>query len=430
MNPHLMEQGEGSGGNLITPELWLKNCRSRSASPVQSRSRSGSPEPMRRPEPTTDIIPTNLVINRPTITVAPVSKLLQPKNQTPAPHPPPPPSPFHVNHLLHTAELMAPRSMKTMRKRRTVRNGSTPVRGDLQQHFPISRSPATDNEAISASQSSTPLFRRHQISNEPAELQKHPTTIEQPANLTEKMSNEHFDHRFLSPPPNLFPIRTHPMPTATVTGSNPQILRPPPGDPRLPPLPNLRPATSMPQQSFPYPPSPYLSLAPPVTVLVPCPIILPIPVPIPIPINIAEFLEKLLATEAANKALAESINSRSEQRTTSQEQNDLNNNNNNNILNKCSTSIQNRFVDEGNYTTSNQNRQPDDDGDDDQRKLNSDHEESSGNESSSMKSKSAQESVPKIKITRLQSKRILTGREMDSNRPLRKRKRIIVDAYT
>lgn len=67
-NPHLMDKGKTSNDNLITPELWMKNCRSRSVTPDQrSNDSRGSESPMSN----------QTVINQmPTIKVAPVSKLL------------------------------------------------------------------------------------------------------------------------------------------------------------------------------------------------------------------------------------------------------------------------------------------------------------------------------------------------------------------
>ncbi|KAJ6650094.1 Sine oculis-binding protein like, partial [Pseudolycoriella hygida] len=43
MNPHLKDAGGANDGSLITPELWLKNCKSRSTSPCSDRSKSVSP---------------------------------------------------------------------------------------------------------------------------------------------------------------------------------------------------------------------------------------------------------------------------------------------------------------------------------------------------------------------------------------------------
>uniref|UniRef100_A0A182QMJ5 Sine oculis-binding protein n=1 Tax=Anopheles farauti TaxID=69004 RepID=A0A182QMJ5_9DIPT len=44
LNPHLKEKSS-SAGSLITPELWMKNCKSCSMSPVSDRSESVSPVP-------------------------------------------------------------------------------------------------------------------------------------------------------------------------------------------------------------------------------------------------------------------------------------------------------------------------------------------------------------------------------------------------
>lgn len=170
---------------------------------------------------------------------------------------------------------------------------------------------------------------------------------------------------------------------------------------------------------------------PPVTVLVPCPIILPIPVPIPIPINIPEFLLKLLA--AASKAgerdsqpAAET--SASPDHGRSAPESDLNNNNTRSASSSntggINYSMHRRSVDR----VSNAQEESDSRRDMEQRDRHESDSEGSDHESSSFRSSC--EVVPKIKITRLQSKRILSSRELDSTRPLRKRKRIVVDAYT
>lgn len=349
MNPHLMEQGEG-GKNLITPEMWMKNCKSRSPSPspAPSRSRSVTPETIERdPQAQPAVTPTQPV-NRPTITVAPVSKLLPPQKTQ-----------------IKPAELLGTRpSMKTMRtKRRTLKNGP-PVR-DHHYHRPQLISPGTSGKI-----------------HLPQEVVGQPPTAN---------DLQQFERRFLSPPPNLFPIRPNLMPgNSQMHRLQPQMDQSHP----LPPLPNLRPSTATTttapniHREFPghpvFPsasPSPFMS-----TLLVPCPIILPIPVPIPIPINMKEFFEKFMGAP--------------------KEESDRNNNN-----------------------TTDEKKEP-------EPELSSpvdplEVDKSDSDEASENENESSREVAPRVKITRLQS-RILTTREMESNRPLplRKRKRMVVDAYT
>lgn len=394
MNPHLMEKSAGCGGNLITPELWLKNCRSRSASPERiSRSGSASPGVSNKDAFTTrrstDLEATisSTVLPRPSITVAPVSKLLQPPAQSTEP----------VRSHATPAEIMANRpSMKTMRKRRTLRNGP-PVR-DGPTNFTTR---PTKEETLTQSS-----FNSRQMS--PGNDNHHET---QPrANGT--IHVHPFNGQFLFPPPNLFPIRQSYL-SGQGTGS-PQIFRSPSENTSLPPLPILRPAVinreghQHQQQSFPnfFHPSQFMGSqvsVPPVTVLVPCPIIMPIPVPIPIPINIPEFLLKLLAEMKGEESI------RVEGSSQDKKASDLNNNRSASSTTGINMSMPNEPIEERVA-----------------KEQNGSDSEMSGSETTH---KSC-EVVPKIKITRLQSKRILTTRELDSTRPLRKRKRIVVDAYT
>lgn len=379
MNPQLMEPVNGSDGNLITPELWMKNCHSRSASPEsQVRSRSTSPygtdkeaSALRR-----DVTPTitSPLTNRPTITVAPVSKLL-----------PPPVSSSTQNTILHPAELLSNRpSMKTMRKRRTLRSGP-PVREHILPR-------PTSAESVKHNQ-----IQQRQIPNG----NKIPTHLE---GSTRPQIINPFEGRFSSPPPNLFQIRPNLMssqqgPPSMATHTS-----------HLPHLPNLRSPSMNRDARVQMPLPPFLgSQVPPVTVLVPCPIIMPIPVPIPIPINIPEFLIKLLQMRNENPPTGSISPGRSHRPDT--QESDLNNN----LDMRGNTegrgkSRQDREATDEESTIGHLEVQKNDTG-----------SETSDNESASRN----REVVPKIKITRLQSKRILTSRELDSTRPLRKRKRVV-----
>lgn len=69
MNPHLKEKLKTSNEALITPELWMKNCRSRSITPDQRSNDSTATE-----SPISNIMAT--VNQMPNITVTPSSKLL------------------------------------------------------------------------------------------------------------------------------------------------------------------------------------------------------------------------------------------------------------------------------------------------------------------------------------------------------------------
>lgn len=71
MNPHLKEKGVDKPESLITPELWMKNCRSRSASPSSSLSSRNTPQLNNR----IDINP-----EKPLITVTNIQKLIDESN--------------------------------------------------------------------------------------------------------------------------------------------------------------------------------------------------------------------------------------------------------------------------------------------------------------------------------------------------------------
>lgn len=75
MNPHLKEKGIDKHDALITPELWLKNCRSRSGSPTSSLSSRNTPQLNRN----------DLQTDKPLITVTNIQKLLDDSNHYPPP---------------------------------------------------------------------------------------------------------------------------------------------------------------------------------------------------------------------------------------------------------------------------------------------------------------------------------------------------------
>lgn len=75
MNPHLKDKGIDKPDALITPELWLKNCRSRSGSPSSSLSSRNTPQLNRNDLPT----------EKPLITVTNIQKLLDESNHYPQP---------------------------------------------------------------------------------------------------------------------------------------------------------------------------------------------------------------------------------------------------------------------------------------------------------------------------------------------------------
>lgn len=73
LNPHLKEKAKSSNDSLITPDLWMRNCRSRSMTPDQRSNDSRTTD-----SPTLPIISSPL----PILKMAAVSKLLSPDAAT------------------------------------------------------------------------------------------------------------------------------------------------------------------------------------------------------------------------------------------------------------------------------------------------------------------------------------------------------------
>lgn len=127
-------------------------------------------------------------------------------------------------------------------------------------------------------------------------------------------------NHFLPPPPNLYPLR-HPLiqnhprfmqhqPSLNAQQHNShslptrQTIESPPIIPAQP-LPQNATAAAPPPPSLDQRPSYFMGHpAPPVTILVPYPIILPIPIPIPIPMPIVEFLKAAQAKLEREKSSA------------------------------------------------------------------------------------------------------------------------------
>lgn len=281
--------------SLITPDLWLKNCRSRSQSPISELSRTPSPHKLHPtyPKLTTplSISQTNEnLIKKPIITVAPVSKLLN-KN---------------------LASKQSLRSVKRRRLRACRPNTSMSI---------------------------------HNIASAETNNNNHKNlNIQEMPRLRQKIPQE-------------------------TNESHPVRIAPPP---HVHPQPNFRPS------------HPLFRPPPPVTVLVPYPIILPIVIPIPIilpilkPIDLKKDETKIMCS---NDAAATSTS-------------------------KCKTeSIENKLHEESVDT----------------EKLEDDEHFCTKGELN--KDENAEHKLPKFKITRLSSKRIMTREcEKEKNRPLRKRK--------
>lgn len=359
-------------GGLITPELWLKNCKSRSTSPCSDRSKSVSP---------TTKTPTSATpSHRPIITVTPSAKLLsRPSNV--------------VSHVRISPKLS--------RKRRSLRlcalsndsdslevtnNNNTTITSTCNK--PIATTITTGNHE------SITNHRQNSPHNEPQ------TALKQ----------NH--HHFLPPPPNLFPIRHSGLPGTSRYGAHAQsqshAQHQHPNATQL----SQNQTTSNSASNIPnLERSPLFGAnPPPVTILVPYPIVLPIPIPIPIPMPIIDFLKAAQAKlDEQNKSTE---NNRKDDRTS--------------VVNDDEPLDFTKSRDESSMPILTQ-----------QLRLNKPIESEQDEHQITISGfekldeiDGQEQRLPKFKITRLASKRIISTKESESSRPLRKRKRVIDCDYS
>ncbi|XP_061511286.1 phosphatase and actin regulator 4B isoform X2 [Anopheles gambiae] len=348
MNPHLKEKST-SAGTLITPELWMKNCKSCSISPVSDRSESVSPVPSlpvrSSPEPSPVLLRSPTPAKKPLISVAPASKLL--------------------SKSLQPSTLPTRPNPKSSRKRRT---GHRPPAGTNVSMSSGKRSTATHQAEYGGAGGGGSGGASSSINNNnnvtipnnnlltgggPGTVpQKPPPSVQDLRILQKKVHGSvvnlapndgpplgaGYDGRDLTggplgPPPP-------PPPGGAVLNIPPQFLPPPlnllrapffPLNPAqlrfpagLPNLPNAQPPPAPPPPPpMGPPPSPlaggplggpagsrpplpnllgFGGAAPPVTILVPYPIIIPLPLPIPVPIPVIDFLKAALPKGESEKA--------------------------------------------------------------------------------------------------------------------------------
>ncbi|KAI8039660.1 hypothetical protein M5D96_007080 [Drosophila gunungcola] len=235
MHPHLRDQAldAGSEAGLITPDLWLRNCRSRSASPASTLSVSPGPGPGPGPIPSAPQSPppSHQHPSKPLISVAPVSKLLAQKSPSAAGAPPPPPP--HVQRQL-----------------------------------------GSNSRSSSSSSSKVLLLKDH-----PKDCQEEPRPF-RPATLPTPSNGVPMGHPFVGRPPP--PPHHHFMHPPPPHGMMPRGFGPPFGPPLPPQMPEL---------------GALLGAVPPVTVMVPYPIIIPLPIPIPVPLPVMDFYKAHLTPE-------------------------------------------------------------------------------------------------------------------------------------
>ncbi|KPI95876.1 Sine oculis-binding protein-like [Papilio xuthus] len=365
LNPHLVSAA--SSTNLITPELWLKNCRSRSVSPTSERSASPNIENLtvKSTMEKTDHNPARKS-PLPIITVAPAAKLMIPKTTE--------------EKIQKSPDLKKDRTKMNTRKRRSSKCSATVTSQNLRQHTTTPKaqdlrlcSPSLDG----SSPSSTVGTAGTSIIHSPPHPINH-SAPQPPFNPIFGMPPPVFD-----PPPQMNDHRYMFQPRLGFM-PRPSLI------PERPPL--------MPPLNFAQP----LGQPPPVTVLVPYPVILPIPLPIPIPIPLTSFIQAHLSkvkkettTEDTEGPLDFTINSDKKKAANTTDAENI----------EIQAAIQQTLepIVEENERTDDKNE---------------------NNES-----KNPEQTLPKFKITRLGNKmaKIVskTREQSESTRPLRKRRRLV-----
>lgn len=289
LHPHLKEHavasGQGrvagaaggpsssSGSTLITPDLWMRDCRSESPESAKSQSPERLPSPIieiTTPTPGRDSPPSSPYLDDD----------MKPTNLTLSPKPKPPLSLENANHRM-SKKINGLRARKGARSKRSSRISAPIV------------TPQVEVSAVNANiNSSSP---RSSNSGSPPKNPPPPTMIPPmppyPLPPSHLLPPDHPLHRppFLSPgffpPPHVlaefaarFPMPRH------------QMRKPHPPNTLPPLLPLNRHMHIPPPMNFPAPPQPPPplppSLLPPPTLMVPYPVLIPIPIPIPILIPI------------------------------------------------------------------------------------------------------------------------------------------------
>ncbi|XP_052873139.1 sine oculis-binding protein homolog B [Anopheles cruzii] len=324
MNPHLKERGS-SAGSLITPELWMKNCKSCSMSPVSDRSvdslspapselpllRSSSPEP---PSPTRLPVP-----KKPLISVAPPSKLLSKTLATALSRSSPKGSrkrrPSHRPQAMSSIAATAVSSKRASVTLQSDPAGVAAARDSvLVGSFNNNNNNVPNNNLRSSSgspasgmkpcpSSSSVVVMSPNVQDLRMLAKKHPVFGDGREPPLGGVLAGPPPPQFLAPPLNLIrPPGFFPLNPALRFNGGPPGLVPP-----MPPPPSPLPGGGPPPGHRP-PPAPGLlgfgaaAAAPPVTILVPYPIIVPVPLPIPIPIPVIDFLKAALPPSDDAKA--------------------------------------------------------------------------------------------------------------------------------
>ncbi|KAL9874680.1 sine oculis-binding protein isoform 1-T10 [Glossina fuscipes fuscipes] len=321
MNPQLREQGleaANSGIGLITPDLWLKNCRSRSASPsstvslspvmVTSRSGRSSLSPVRLPlqsKNSLSLSPITEATRKPLISVAPTSKL--------------------ISKSCNISSIRTP--TKHSRKKRPLRSSmlAAQVEDEVKTNCPATPSTKSclDKAKEQLAQPSISSYSSNNIyySNE---SQHGPPSLVQMAS-----GGTQGDAMSM---PCLSPVMESHMPKSTVSQkvlpssgqekilgkklesiasptSGAQLLNDNSSVPHTLTHPNISALNAL------------ISTPHPMTIMIPYPVIIPLPIPIPIPLPVVDFYnahmisgecEKLEAEKAQKSKTEERVDSKLE----------------------------------------------------------------------------------------------------------------------
>ncbi|XP_037941282.1 sine oculis-binding protein homolog, partial [Teleopsis dalmanni] len=341
MNPHLRDKGleaaaAGNGAGLITPDLWLRNCRSRSASPASTISVSPGPVPNLRLSPVPHISPTyrnqhtvkviaTSTPHKPLISVAPVSKLMS-----------------------KSPSIMSNRqSPKHNRKKRVLRpnitndsinsSGKMNPTSNLARDLSVLGSASASGLLSKAKSLLPPVSASNNLRHSPAQMNS--VAKSSPSCALSQFAGSSVQDLHMTVPPLSPMLEQSPGPQPHLSGvghmssgmnapayfatpTNGHMTQTPNQLPTHPVYPPLRqpfmppPACSIPPRFFggtlPPPPPPLshmmqpdltaglnalMGTPPPVTIMVPYPIIIPLPVPIPIPLPVVDFYKAYLSPE-------------------------------------------------------------------------------------------------------------------------------------
>ncbi|CAH2084485.1 unnamed protein product [Euphydryas editha] len=373
LNPHLVNASSSS--NLITPELWLKNCKSRSVSPASERSISPNTEKKQNEK---DPPPNQRKSPLPLITIAPPAKLMN--------------KPLEERCVQKSPEgKKDTRTKMKLRKRRTSKCSATVTSQTVRQHSSTPK--AQDMRMCSPSIDGSSPSSSVTVNN---------SAIHSPPSTMNQQIPPPFPNPMFGMPPPVFVDNNnghindhrHPMFIPRLG-----FIPPPPGM-MHPERPRLLPPMNFPQS---------IGQAPPVTVLVPYPVILPIPLPIPVPIPLTSFLK----AHQLNKVKTEVNSDDTEGPLDFTINSDKNKNEN---ISNTEQDIELNTEDPEKTGQSDPNK-------DINERIDSDKSSETAEVSN------PEQTLPKFKITRLGNKmaKIVakTREPSESSRPLRKRRRLV-----